>query len=874
MDKFLVEHAKANVWCSPRQDRRLVIRPARVTRIRGVSRNFFLGRRNYDLPDSTNTYHVFQIGAIGAINYNLPDDKLVWHSLQWLGNNRHLLGRLYTHYGLTLPRKDVWVLFTEDRNILIAVKDCRPAIDIEVATEGLILELYTNAYFNSLRSSGETSTIKVFGRDVRTVTDRSQMVSLYTQLSADTTGVAYAFINGKKVSVFNSLTIALGDVVELVFDSSIYHTATFNVVDLETFNSTLDSMSKYIIHPEKTTPVGETIEYKDDLDIWLEVTKGNQVVSYYYQQSQDDSVRMLTHRDYSIPVSYLTNYVNDIDDFDSIDDLRLVVQYRHSGWRRQLQPDANRILELYKLSDTDILQAMQGIDATMPEWSAAGLEESSYPLIMRSLSTDITTDMVMDGYGYGAVSRTASNSNVQLVVNDAGVYTGTLPYLCRNGATVYEYSAGGLLLGIHRHNGGSSTWVAKNTQTRHIEAFQNKAKAGWDQYQGIDQVTMIPGVDYRLYKTPNYPEGYLTDQWVDVTDQEGTDYEIVNGVINWLLDPTAWMTCVRTNVHHCQYNQVVARTAGVLEFDLIEAFDVGGGPLADDDAGDNTRIAEIPCGKIDLWDMVSGRYLISGLDYVLKWPKVVITNKRYVNGDAPTTTIAVRMSGFCNSDLSIPAREEFGYVKYGRLSRNAQFNLRDDRVMQFVADGRTYLQSSVRFEEDAVRVGAALTNGAPYQIDPHYVTIGGVTDQGTEDPRATSLDLDSRISDYLTVRIPETVETTPSPIPERYPVFSPFCKAAITLVKSGVIPASLIEGSYNNTDIAGHMAPYLWLLDHDPTQVANLPDQNHVAIHPHDSFNTIELNIYEYAFVERVISLYLADRVDLTRFVEIFQYSE
>lgn len=873
MENFLVDHALANVWCAPRQDRRLVIRPARVSRVRGATRSFFLGRRHYNLPNNDHRYHVFQIGAIGPVNYNLPTEKMVWRSLQSLCNDRRMLGRLYTHYGLSIPRKDVWVLFTEDRNIILAVKESRPAIPVDLANEGLIFELYSNAYFNSIRSQQESDYVTVYGRDIRTSTDRSQMIALYGQYKARPTGEVYALVNGVLVNALNALTMQLGDVVELVHDTSIYKVLTFEVDSLETFNSTLDSKSKYFIHPDKDEAVGETIEYKDDLDFWLVADKGNTSVGYYYQQSQDDSVRMLTHRDYSVPVSYLNNYVTDIDDFNSIDDLRIVIYFRRSGWQRSLIPDSNRIHELYKMSDTDIIQAMAGIDATLPEWSADGLESSDYTKIMRSLSDDVTRELVVGGYGYNTISKMASATNVQLTVNDAGIYTGTLPYLCRNGATVYEYSGTGLLTGVYTHNGGGMTWVARRESTRHIEVFQGKATRAFHQYQGIGTVTMVPGVDYRLYKTPNYAEGYLTDGWVDVTDQLDTDYEIVDGEIRWLVDPVAWMTCVRTNVHHYyrSYDDL-AKVDGVYRLTIGENYTDNGQPATGDGFSEQERTAEIPPGKIDVW--MDGYYMIPDIDYFIEWPQIVFTTKTYRDGMTENPNVVIRGTGFCNSDLSMREREDVGFVKYGRLSRNAVFNLRDDRVMQIVAGGRTYLQKNLRFEEDAVMVGGAVTNGLPYQTDPHYVTIGDVTLSGTEDIRNQAVELDGRVSDYLTVRIPEKNESSLSPIPERYDVYSPFCQMAIWLVKTGVVSRAFIEGTYTNTEIQNAMSTYEWLLDFDPTQAANLPDLNYVAIHPHDSYETIQLDLYEYRFVERINSLYLADRVDLTRFVELYEYSE
>src|SRR5690606_35855271 len=114
--------------------------------------------------------------------------------------------------------------------------------------------------------------------------------------------------------------------------------------------------------------------------------------------------------------------------------------------------------------------------------------------------------------------------------------------------------------------------------------------------------------------------------------------------------------------------------------------------------------------------------------------------------------------------------------------------------------------------------------------------------------RARSADLDERISDYLSLKRPEPVKPNPSPIQQRYAIYSPMCAKVMHDLLSGVIPLSEIQGQYADSKVWSLLQPQLYLLEHDPTR--KTINSNYVEIHPHNYDHVVTMNVYQYTFLE------------------------
>jgi hypothetical protein len=214
--------------------------------------------------------------------------------------------------------------------------------------------------------------------------------------------------------------------------------------------------------------------------------------------------------------------------------------------------------------------------------------------------------------------------------------------------------------------------------------------------------------------------------------------------------------------------------------------------------------------------------------------------------------------------------EDIGFVKWELLSRNSTYNIRDDRVMRIVVDGRVYHRDSLKFsEEDQMYMLPNSKNGDPYAIRDLVVPMRSLTNGDTYTMRAASRAIDKAVSDYLSTKLPEPEPTGPNVIEDLYPVFTPFlCKIIYDLV-DGVIDINQLKGQYDNDFVRAICAPYEYILPFDPTQTANALNPDYVIVHPHHHNNVMDVDIYHYRFLERVISIYMSGKVVLNHFLRL-----
>lgn len=260
--------------------------------------------------------------------------------------------------------------------------------------------------------------------------------------------------------------------------------------------------------------------------------------------------------------------------------------------------------------------------------------------------------------------------------------------------------------------------------------------------------------------------------------------------------------------------------------------------------------------------------MIEGLDYFLNWPFVTITNREFLL-EGNTQNVIVRASGFPQDDMSMQPPAEFGFVQHGLLSRNNRFDIRDDKVMRMIVRGKTLTRDKLAFAEEhnGVYLTDVVKNGSPYLIDDVVVPLRNLVDENTYSLRAKSRTIDSAISDYLTLKLPQPVIADPNIIEERYEVFSPFaCKVMFDLI-NGLIWDDQMKAYYGDVDIKRWLKDYEYLLAFDPCKQG--VDTRYVSIHPHHLSYEVELDIYQYNFLNRAIAFYLESKVDISHFISI-----
>lgn len=844
----LIQHALSNVWCTPDQDKQFIFKPARISKPLGVKGNLRVLQKTVALPDNFSKFHVYQIGQIFPSIMNLLPLRLEWVNFCDCCNTQKMILDVYDANGIRYPNHLVWYKFTMDRNLIIAIA-VNKKIPINLSTDDVFIRMYSNAYFSSTRSDQINDIIKNEGKSFDSL---NEIVSYQNDLITyqNRSGHLSTYVNGYLTNGINPFTTKVGDVVEILFDSSIYKVKELNIRDMDTFDSILDSRRKYLVHyPEDTDNL---IEYYDDVDFYLyKQYSNNTTKGVYYHHNKVDSVRMVTHRDYSIQVPYVVSFNDHIPDSPNYEDLVLKVLVRKSGYNRGLVFDNNRLFELYKLPDAQVKSALLGIDSTVNNWRADVLEQSSYSKIMYSDDSQITDSLVEEAYGYNAISKIIGDNPIA-PTNINGAIAINLPHAYKNDSTVFEYDINGHLLGYDGHSVGD-VFVCRHLNTKLMEVFAGRLSNHFDEITSAS-FTINPLLNYRFYASP-IVNGVKKNEWADVTGS--AKYSIQNGVATWLVSTSNFEYFVRTDKNLVCINESVIPYDGVINFPLYQV---------------TTAKKElfIPPGEIYIF--LNNRPIIEGLDYYMDFPNFVITNKEYLVGDPLTTAqeVLVVMKGLCNNNLEYESLNEHGFVMYGMLSKNNKFDIRDDKVLRMVIDGKVVPRSTLSFAEDhsSVYVGN-VTNGKPYSIKDTVVPTKGLTIRDTYVLRAESETIDKRVSDYLSLKIPEAPRSDVFSITDLYRVFSPLCCKIIYDLKAGRLQDDRIYGNLTDSIALEIYQQYNWLTPFDPCTDANYPDNRFVIIHPHNLNTVISVDAFQYRLISIIVRLVLKNRVNLSSFLQI-----
>lgn len=859
MYEYLKDHAIKNVWCTPDQDNQLIIKPARITPPGGIIKSYCVMMRTISAPDIFSHWHFYQLGQIHPLILGLLPNTGIWQNFSSACNSNKMICDIYTNTGIELPRFDTWYKFTNDKDLIIAVKK-NSKISFDFNNDDVYLRVYTNAFFNLNQPVNVVNTIHTEGIVSRTTNDVLAFQSRFESY-LNQPGLVYAFINGIKVSAINLIMMSAGDIGEFIYDSSIKRTVDFKISDLNVFTSILDNKLKYLLHYSGINL--NIIDYRDDIDFFIiDKLTSTSHKGLYYHKNKNDSVRMVTHQDYSVSTTYISDYSVTMKDIVSpnrdinTQDLYLRLHIRNSGYIRPLINEHNRITDLYRMSDINILRAMLGIDAVVNNWKAEVLENSNYVKIMDSKCCDITNDMVQDAYGYNSISKIIGDTpQIPYLLAERKVVD--LPYGLQFGCTVYEYDANRELTSWNVHPVGSR-YVCNSLSTTTIEAFSGKGSSFLTDKKGSDSLPVNIKQGFRVYKNETQSIG-VTSDWQDVT---GTDkYIIYSDMVKRSDGLTTGNFIVRNEESFLAYDLSLPMISGELRFGLTQQQMINGVLTS--------TAMEIPFGELNLF--LNKKPLINGLDYLVKFPEIAIFNKEYlVNPLSDNQQIHVRFSSYCNSDLTIRKPKDVGFIQHGVLSNNNKFDLRDDRVVRIIVDGKLYSKDDLKFSE--FENGVSIVNpinGKPYLIEDIIVPLKWLTNEPTFTIRDRSVIVDKIVSDYLTIKIPQPVRNAVSSITDRYNIFSPFICKIIYDLHDGLLDVSLLPNNYNDTIVQETCAPYLHLLELDPTQQQNSINDNYVLIHPHNLNTVIDLNLYSYIFIQKVVKLFTNNKVTLSPFIRL-----
>lgn len=846
-EDIIVKKALDLVWQNPRKDKQSIVQLSRISPMNGY---MYTGKVHWDTietPTETGYYHFYQIGDNYPGDFTLIAKKNQWYRLSDWCKVIDLVIHLYDKKGRLISLDNAYTIRLYNDNIIIAVLRNDHVFDLN--TETLYIHFYRNYFYTTEVKDKQEPHIEYYSNTQgRKTPTRTFMSDLNLMIRTRKSGKFRLTHNGYLVESVDTNNLTNGEVTELHYDMSVRKIVDLKVSTLRTFKSTLDKITKYLIHPPKDSV--NVIDYRDDIDIFIykkdKVTK--KIKGVYYHRNMEDAVRMVTHRDYSLPVPYVMSYIEHLDPNPDLNDFYIRLYVRDNGPRKPLIEDVNMIKSLYLLKDSQIVNAMTQVNSTVPEWKAAYLEESAYPAIMRSYREEITPALVLDGFGYTATVKALAYPNIRITPNPNGNYF-KLPEGVYERVTIFEYDQYGLLLGWY-YQTELAKYYPRNKDCIFIEAIAGEGGDNLTMHLGKEPFDLQYDTAYRFYLT-KVEAGKKIGEWQDATGDSRILVDGTRCTFNHK-DTGELGLCLGDDKFLC-YEQYLDGTDGIFDFQITHGIN-------------HTDAIDIPPGRIDLW--LNGRALVEGIDYFVDFPRVVIVTKEYTHENTKQL-VTVRCTGFPFMEGGYLKRvlpREVGFIQYGEISVNARFDVHEDKVLRTVVDGGVFDPAVIPFDErGSANVERFVEDGRPYSVEHPYVNLLGTMGISVYSARNFDYELSKRVSDYLTRYLPKAERQLPPVIDNKYQVYSPFMSKIIMDLKYGRLKSPLPKVDIQTIDKL--IEKYKTYLTMDP--VIRGYDSYFVKVHAHNNPALIELSARDVAFLERLNDIYLKGEVDVSKFLKI-----
>lgn len=838
----IVDHVYKTMWQGPGQDIQHVVAPSRMTSRRGVLGTVTLGMKDYTLPTS-DRYSIFIFGDVPHFMVGVEEYIDKWVTVDYHCNRSNTFICIYDNKGMVYPCFDAYFLYTRNGQVALALKNHQHTVN--VLDDQIYVKWRSSSYFTDSNNLVSGEGIRVVGKIISSLNDISTLAAKHTEFK-DRKGYSWVYKNGRRIERISITNTKLGDYVEIIWDGSVREVLRYKLKDLEVFDSTLDLKSKYLIPNEG---YGETVDYNDDLDIFLlEHKNENEYDGVYYHHNQKDTIRNITHRDFSTPTSYVVGIIEANVRWNLSNDNRLEILIRHSGWIRPIPNVHSKLYELFRLDHNRRIEAMLGEQALIPEWTAANLESSYYSAVMRKSREIISTELAENALGYDSISRLTSPA----VYKRNGLSSFKLGKLHHYRSTVYEYNSNGRMIGFYNH-ATSPDYHPRNELCEYIEVYFGKSGPNMGTVFGKHEQTLDKRNEYRFYISYKLGSGDYGN-WVDVTG-DSTKYNVdSNGNLTWLVNKNSYLTAVRKDCDLLSIEIELDRIDRLLLLS-IQTDNVY------QDKGDLKGWLEIPPGEMDIF--LNGYHLVENIDYHVNWPEVCIVNTIH-RSQTILNKIVVRARGFCNKDLSRNYPKDVGYVYNREIGRRDKYQVFEGKNTVIHSNGRLVMESSVFNEDWSRKKMLSGFNGRPFQIRHPITPFKDLTIKSTTELFDEARDLDNRIENYLTDKLGIVDDDLPRDIDNRYVVVSPFMNKLLHDLLNGILSTREFEGDYSNAFLLEKVSRYNYLLPYEPTkQPGYMP--KFMEVHPHPYLRPISVNVYQYRILDRVTKLIFDDLVSLDR---------
>jgi len=833
-----------NIYCSPSQDRQFSFTLVRVNSVnKPVKGKANVYGFNKTLPNSVKKYHVFTIGQLSPIILNLFKQNYNWIRDQWVKVSTDMVSRdyifmLYNQDGVKYPSEYVYYSFIDERSLIFCIEFDYTLEDRFPVDSFKYIRVYSNNYFNS----SEYNNLPVRnGIEYRLVfvTNNQDKVNLQTFITTNETngGGSFVYVNGFYTTDVN-LNIPNFSYVEVVYDQSVLSKETYPISDLRTFNSVKDNKIKYFLYRDK---IIESIQYKDDNDIYITEQTGLVPQGLYYYQHADYAVRNVTDKDYSLNTNFVVNTALKLSSITSgsVQDKQIILYTRKSGTFRNLVYSNLKLHELYKLPRDIQLNTLLGTGNAVSDFRAETLENSDYFKVSDIKLKDLTPNLSTRVLGYNGITYYFANTPNKVTI---GSNTINVPTLYTSPSTVFEYDGSGKFIGTYTTTG--PLYPLNNLTTTYVEFLYGISPNDFGIYYINNDSFSLLHTEYVILEA-SFSGVTRLSNWLDITN-DNTKVTNLNNTITLNIPSDSKVKIVYLNQPNI-YQENLPIVDGVLHFPLTIFEDRG--------TGVQKFPIDVPYSNIEIY--LNGNKLTQDLDFFLDFPYVTITNKKYLDYTLTLQKIDIRMYGFTLNINDINKEETRGFVNNGVLLRNKKYDIRDDRVISIYVDGKLKDRSNIIFAENdnTVRLNDPL-NGLPYTVKEPFIAIKDLSGVDTLPIYAEDNLKNNRISQFFDTVFPEPSIDETNIISDHHYLYSPIVSKFISDILDGNIPSSVYTSAYDDMDILNLIDStpiYKRLLAIEPTKF-NLPS-NIVEVHPHIGNAIINLNILQYRFITNVVRI-------------------
>jgi hypothetical protein len=849
---YLRKQALKDIWRVPDLNREYILAPQRVTKQYGRKKTATVMWDTVRLPDDTSVWHVYDASAWTGLVLNLFTKCNEWTSLSDAINKRAVYVDAYINNGVQLPRFDTYYRYTESGALIFAAK-INKRLQMNLDRDDFFIRVYTSALNSIGQVPPVTTKVKTNGYYITNDRDRLELAEEIDLLP--TTGQVHVYCNGVLYGELEYSPALVGDYIEYIWDDSFKKREEFAIKDLFFYQSDRDSDQKYLLH----LPKSHEITFRGDVDFYIVMKDehGEDYCGVYYHKNDEANIRQLTHNDFGLRTRAIPTIANVIAYAASlldvpIDNLYIRMDIRDTAVRPNvLTFEHTRLFELYKLSEEDIVYALQGKDSVVEMWSAPALEKSWYSNIMGCTYNELSKEVAERTYGYNAAAKIVGDTPVKVVPGELV----KLPIRMQHGCTVYEYDAGGLFLGWHQHLGGVE-YEAQDPDAVYLEAIVGLGSDRLDQLQNVRETELNEVYTYRIYN------GSLIGNVVQPTfeDVTGSDkYEVVDGKFKWLSTRQADYPIIMSDGSFFAKDYKVKQNFGTISITLMTQ---QSRPL-----GDGLYVMPFPMGQIDV--IMNGYSLMQGLDYFVDFPRIHIVNKGFlINPMTDEQSIHIRFCGF-SKNFKILDDGDVGFVEHGFLSNNNRFDLRDDKVQRIIVGGMFRSKEDLEFSEEHSGVSVInLDNGLPYMVKDILVPVKPYTVDDMYELKDQSEKVDKIVSDYMTVKMPQPDRGPVMAVTNKHQVFSPFMNKLISDLRNNVLRLPNRPNGFEKQEVLSICKSYESLLQFDPLRSPHLQDKRFVIIHPHGYPYAVAVSANAYRFLSKVAEYYGSELVSLSPFLK------